>query len=217
ISKQIRSGKLTFADAASRYSIDQFTKDNGGEIPSIMASDASGYFWANMDDAAKYEGQGMYPFESSVVSKAYNLSNGQISEPVRTSDSWVIVKKIDYRPATKLSFEDVKDQVKRDTLILKKNETESNWLAEKRGQIDVSIGNPWTKFANWWENSVVAPIEDFGRWVSGLLGKNLSEQSSSSNEVPVDFNDMENMQLTPEQIQQLQQQMQQDGASGTTP
>ncbi len=209
IIKQIKSGKLSFADAASRYSIDQFTKDNGGEIPSMMASDASGYFWANLEDAVKYEGQGMYPFESTVISKAYDLTNGQVSEPVRTSDSWVIVKKIDYRPATKLSFEDVKDQVKNDILILKKNEFESNWLSEKRGQIDVSIGNPWTKFANWWENSVVAPIEDFGRWVSGLLGKNLSEQSSTSTEVPLDMPEM-----TQEELQQI---LQQQGGEATAP
>ena len=217
IVSQIKSGSIDFATAATRFSVDQLTKTNGGELPPMMASDVSGYFWASMEDAKQYEGQGMYPFEVTVVEKAHNMSNDQVSEPIRTSSGWVIVKKIDYRNAKSLSFDDVKEQVKRDVLVLKKNEFESNWLEGKRGEITVSIGNPWIKFANWWENSVVAPMGDFGTWVSELLGKNASDKPT--NQIPIDGNSDELPNMEDPAVQEQIQRMLQEQADkqGITP
>jgi parvulin-like peptidyl-prolyl isomerase len=181
---QLKSNEIDFATAASRYSSDQLSKDSGGEIPSMMASDASGYFWVNLEEAKLYEGQGMYPFEVTVVEKVYSMKTGSISEPIRTSNSWVIAKRIDYREAKQLSFDEVKDQVKRDQLTTKKNEFESDWLSQQRGIININIGNPWNNFANWWENSVVAPMRDFGRWVSDMLGRSSSDDNQAT-EIPI--------------------------------
>ncbi|MEZ4812336.1 MAG: peptidylprolyl isomerase [Caldisericia bacterium] len=43
--RKILNGELDFVEAVSLYSDDQITKSNGGEIPSFMASDSSGFFW----------------------------------------------------------------------------------------------------------------------------------------------------------------------------
>lgn len=182
---KLNSGDIDFATAASRYSADQLTKDNGGELPSMMASDPSGYFWANLEEAKQYEGQGMYPFEVAIVEKVYSMKNGAVSEPIRTSNSWIIAKKIDYREAKTLSFDEVKEQVKRDRIAVKKNDFESDWLSQQRGIINVSIGNPWNNFANWWENSVVAPMQDFGRWISDMLGRSGSKNDDGTSEIPI--------------------------------
>jgi len=217
---QIRSGKLSFADAASRYSTDQLTKDSGGELPSMFASDASGFFWANLEDAKKYEGQGAYPFEPTVVETAMGLSNGAVAPaPVRTGSGWVIVKKIAARDAKKMSFDEVAEQVKSDLLVQKKNDFESDWLNTKRGEINVSIGNPWKTFANWWDNSVVAPLGDFGDWITGALGKKNSQSgnSGSTTTIPVDDSGAPQIDMNDPEVQKMLQDLQNQGGQGTTP
>ncbi len=44
---KVLSSELTFAEAVTKYSDDQMTASNGGEIPSMMATDQSGLhvFW----------------------------------------------------------------------------------------------------------------------------------------------------------------------------
>lgn len=77
IYKAIKSGKLSFEQAAKNYSDDTGTKDNGGKLGYITSL------------------QMVYPFENA----AYNTKKGEISAPFRTQFGYHIVKVLDKRPS----------------------------------------------------------------------------------------------------------------------
>lgn len=77
IKKEIESGKITFEEAAAKYSQDPSAKDNQGLL---------GYFSAF---------QMVYPFEEA----AYNTKPGEISDPIRTRFGYHIIKVHDIREA----------------------------------------------------------------------------------------------------------------------
>lgn len=74
---QITSGKLSFADAAKKYSADKQSGENGGYI---------GYLTAL---------QVVYPFETA----AYETPIGKVSKPIKTVYGYHLVKKINERKA----------------------------------------------------------------------------------------------------------------------
>jgi len=135
---KILSGEITFAEAVSQYSDDQMTASNGGEIPSFMATDQSGYFWADLALAAQYEGQGMYPYEVDVVRKLWTLPAGDVyPEPIRTSNGWFIGKVIAHRMAEIAVFESMAERVTSDKLASKKADFEQNWMENARENIKI--------------------------------------------------------------------------------
>lgn len=135
---KINSGEMTFAEATGEYSDDMMSKDNGGEIPSFMATDQSGYFWAQLDLATQMDGQGMYPFDKVIVEALWNLEPGTVyPEPIRTDNGWVIAKVIDHRDAVTAVFESIKDRVIAEQLGERKQMFESNWMAGAREKIKV--------------------------------------------------------------------------------
>lgn len=77
IKKEIESGKITFEEAAAKYSQDPSAKDNQGLL---------GYFSAF---------QMVYPFEEA----AFNTKPGEISDPIRTRFGYHIIKVHDIREA----------------------------------------------------------------------------------------------------------------------
>lgn len=76
IKEDITSGKISFVDAAKKYSEDESVKNNNGNL---------GYFTAF---------RMVYSFESA----AFNTPVGQISEPFRTRFGYHLVKVVDKRP-----------------------------------------------------------------------------------------------------------------------
>jgi len=217
---EIRSRKINFKDAAAKYSSEQLTKDNGGEMPQMMATDSSGFFWAELSKAIQYEGQGQYPYEKAVVESAWNLKKGQMyDKPVKYERGYVITMQVDKRGGRLTSFDEVKTQVIKDMINQKKTDYETKWMSDRREEYGVSTNNAWKSFATWWENSVAGPINDFGTWFSQLLGKG---GPSTTTQTPADTTtpattDQTMPDLTQEQLQQmLQQQQQQQGQPGQT-
>ncbi len=136
--EKITSGEITFAEAASQYSDDMISKDNGGEMPSFMATDQSGYFWVQLDLATQMDGQGMYPYDKKLVEKVWKVEPGTVyPEPIRTDNGWVIAKVIDHRDAVIATFESTKDRVIADQLSERKQKFESDWMSEARETINV--------------------------------------------------------------------------------
>lgn len=77
IRQDILSGKITFEEAARKFSKDTYSANNGGDL---------GFFTVfNM----------VYPFETA----AYNTPVGELSMPIRTQFGYHLVKKYEERPA----------------------------------------------------------------------------------------------------------------------
>ncbi|MEO5585587.1 MAG: peptidylprolyl isomerase [Flavobacteriales bacterium] len=86
---RIKSGELTFADAAMKYSDDAATNTKGGELPPFTT------------------GKMIPEFEA----KAFGLqSDGDMSTPFKTSYGWHIVKRLSYTPPP--SFDEAKAELK---------------------------------------------------------------------------------------------------------
>jgi peptidyl-prolyl cis-trans isomerase SurA len=86
---ELKSGKITFADAALKYSDDAATNTKGGELPPFGT------------------GKMIPEFES----QAFALRNdGDYSEPFKTPYGWHIVKRISYKPLP--SFEEARSELK---------------------------------------------------------------------------------------------------------
>ncbi|HQV40263.1 MAG: peptidylprolyl isomerase [Flavobacteriales bacterium] len=86
---RIKSGELSFSDAAMKYSDDAATNTKGGELPPFTT------------------GKMIPEFEE----KAFALqSDGDLSTPFKTSYGWHIVKRLSYTPPP--NFEEVKGELK---------------------------------------------------------------------------------------------------------
>ena len=209
ILSDLQKGKITFDNAVTQFSDDQITKNSKGELPSYMASDQTGFFWATLDQAKQYAGQGSYPFEPSVVEAIWNLKNGQVAPKIIAGkNELVIAKLIEKRPFKKMDFEKVKSNVIAQLTSERKSKAQNDWMTKKREEFGVSMGNPWKSFSNWWQTSVVAPFEDFGTWLGKLMGKGATENvttTTNTGTTPTDANGLPS-QITPEMLQQLQKQ-----------
>ncbi|HOO97103.1 MAG TPA: peptidylprolyl isomerase [Caldisericia bacterium] len=134
----IKSGKITFTDAVSQYSEEQLTKSTGGELPSMMATDASGFFWVTLELATQYDGMGMYPYEKATVEKLWGTPAGSIfPEPINYSTGWLIGKTIERREAKKANFNELGAQVVSDLTGQKKAKFEQDWIVRARAEFDV--------------------------------------------------------------------------------
>ncbi len=104
-----------FADLAKEYSTDTATKDNGGEL---------GYFSS---------GQMVEEFEKA----AFAMDVDEISDPVKTTNGWHIIKVTGHKDAVEAKLDDHKDEIK-DTLFEQKMNTEySTWLEEVKADYDI--------------------------------------------------------------------------------
>lgn len=89
IHAQVKDGRLTFEDAALKYSEDESTNTKGGELPVF----STGKMIEEFEDAA------------------FALpSNGAVSEPVRSRFGWHIIKRLDHTPPA--SFEVARNELK---------------------------------------------------------------------------------------------------------
>jgi len=104
-----------FAELAKEYSIDEKTKDKGGEL---------GYFG---------KGEMVKEFEEEVFAMEVNT----ISKPVETQYGFHVIKKTDHKPYQEANFEDVKEEVRQAILEQKKDEEYQKWLQEKMEEFKV--------------------------------------------------------------------------------
>ena len=112
--KQLDQG-MSFGVAAEKYSEDENTNKNRGEIPG----------WVNKPDPVRPAPQGTPP---EFFQKVFSMSKGQTSEPFRVrvplpdgqvSEQWLIVRVEDKKPARMQPFEHVKGVI-RDRILQQK-------------------------------------------------------------------------------------------------
>lgn len=89
IRTEIINGTTTFEDAAREYSIDPYTRDEGGAFGVITRGDS--------------------PFQKA----AFALDDdSSMTEPVQTQKGWHIIRREEYMPAATPSFEEVKEKLR---------------------------------------------------------------------------------------------------------
>ena len=116
IAADIRSGKITFAQAARQYSEDPGSANQGGDL---------GWASPNIYDPA---------FRDAVM----RLNKGQISQPVRSSFGWHLIQLMDTRQVDRT--EDAgKDRAYRMLFNRKFAEEAQTWMQEQRAEAYVKI------------------------------------------------------------------------------
>jgi len=107
VRKEILDGK-PFEQAAGEYSIDPYTRDEGGAFGIITHGDS--------------------PFQNA----AFALEgDNQMTEPVQTQKGWHIIRRDEYLPACTPAFDEVKDQIRSQL----ESQKLLALMAQKRGEI----------------------------------------------------------------------------------
>jgi len=122
------NGGEDFGNLARKYSTDPGSKDNGGDLSwrdKDTLSSAAPEFWE----------------------ACWKLEPGQISDVVKTSAGFHVVKLFDKKPAAQQTFDEVKVQLKEELLMDKKREAFAKWLedAKKKAKIKKLLTPPKTQ------------------------------------------------------------------------
>ncbi|KLN97687.1 peptidylprolyl isomerase SurA [Moellerella wisconsensis] len=116
ITQDIRSGKITFEDAAREYSDDPGSALKGGELG-----------W-NMPDV----------FDPAFRDALMRLNKGELSQPIRSSFGWHLIQLEDTRSVDKTDVAQ-KDQAYRLLFNRKFNEEAQSWMQEQRAAAYVKV------------------------------------------------------------------------------
>ena len=116
IAAEIRAGKITFADAANKYSDDPGSANLGGDL---------GWASPNIYDPA---------FRDAVM----QLKKGQLSQPVRSSFGWHLIQLLDTRQVDRTD-EVAKDRAYNILFNRKFAEEAQTWMQEERASAYVKI------------------------------------------------------------------------------
>lgn len=103
IISELKNKKTKFSDLAKKYSMEQQSAQNGGDLGFILE-----------DNITK-----------EISDSLINLKKEEISEPIKTKLGWHVVKLIDLRDAKYLSFEESKENIKEQLIQNKINEINS--------------------------------------------------------------------------------------------
>jgi len=106
-----------FAALAKEYSLDTTNNEKGGDL---------GYFT---------RGDMVREFEEA----AFSMEIGQISEPIKTSYGYHIIKVEDKKPAKEATYEEVKDQIRNILLKDKLLPVYQDWIQEKYDEYSIEI------------------------------------------------------------------------------
>lgn len=115
---EILAGKLTFAEAAQKYSKDEQTASKGGDLG-----------WFQID-------QFQIPAFKTAVA---NLNVGEISEPVNTRFGYHLIRLDDRREARKLDLKSDWQQIEQWALNLKRQQQFQKWVSEVKKEIYIEI------------------------------------------------------------------------------
>lgn len=110
---EIKSGKISFEDAAKKYSVDPTTKDRGGEIGFIS------------------KGQTVPAFEKTT----YSLKQGEISKPIKTDFGWHIIKLLESKKKAIPSFDEIKENLEQSVGMRLKQEHVKQLLGKVKTEI----------------------------------------------------------------------------------
>lgn len=118
ITKQIKSGQITFSDAAKKISEDFYSSKNGGDI---------GWGSENAFDSV---------FQNALI----NLRKNQISNPVHSSFGWHLIQIVDTREVDNISIYN-KDRAYSLLFNRRFNEEEKIWIQEQYAHTYIKIFN----------------------------------------------------------------------------
>jgi len=105
-----------FADLASKMSEDMY-RIKGGDI---------GYI---------HKGR-MLP---EIEDVAFKLNVGEVSDLIKTEDSWVIIKVEDKKPERQLTYDEIKDKLKRELEAERAQELKEKWIADLRSKAKIEV------------------------------------------------------------------------------
>jgi len=118
IRAEIVAGKA-FEAAAREYSVDPYTRDEGGEFGTVT--------------------RGEDPFQQAAFSLK---SDAEMSEPVQTQMGWHIIRRDEYLPEATPEFEEVKDEIRermeRQKLVALMNRKRAEIMQKARIEYDTS-------------------------------------------------------------------------------
>jgi peptidyl-prolyl cis-trans isomerase SurA len=121
IKNEIEIGKLTFEDAAKKYSADVQTAAKGGHIGYVSKD----------------------KLDSNVMSELKSIPVNGISNPIRIGDrknyGYELLKYSDIKPSHKLNIEQDYDKIKRYTEYFKENKEMENWINEIKKFVFVDV------------------------------------------------------------------------------
>jgi peptidyl-prolyl cis-trans isomerase SurA len=118
IKEQIEKGEITFEEAAKKYSKDESTASNGGDLG-----------WFQVDQFQ------IESFRNAVL----GLEVGEISEPVKTRFGYHLIRLDAKKPARKLSISEDWEQIEQWALNLKRQREFQKWLADIRKDVYVEV------------------------------------------------------------------------------
>jgi len=124
---QLRDG-ADFAELASRYSDDEATKDDGGDL---------GFFGRDRMVAE---------FEEA----AFALNPGEISEPVKTEFGYHIINVVERKQAGDENFEEIKNELEQSLIHQKERERWNEWMQAVRDKADIVINDPQLRARRYW-------------------------------------------------------------------
>jgi len=105
-----------FADLASKMSEDMY-RIKGGDV---------GYI---------HKGR-MLP---EIEDVAFKLNVGEVSDLIKTEDSWVIIKVEDKKPERQLTYDEIKDKLKRELEAERAQELKEKWIADLRSKAKIEV------------------------------------------------------------------------------
>lgn len=121
--EEIKSGK-DFGEVAMRYSIDDKTKDDGGDIGTLWPK---GIFYG--------------PF-TELEDKIFALKKGEVSEIIFIQDRFYLVEVSEKVPAEIIDFEDVKEEIQELLVFYQVYPHLQNWLNSITNDIQLDVKYP---------------------------------------------------------------------------
>jgi parvulin-like peptidyl-prolyl isomerase len=115
VRSEIQNG-ADFGTEARKYSDDKATKDNGGDLGSIV------------------RGQMVPEFELAV----FSLKKGELSQPVRTEYGYHLIQVTDITPEAQLPYDQVKEKIRSGLLIAHQAATWDAWLQGMEDKLGVA-------------------------------------------------------------------------------
>ena len=113
VRSEIQNG-ADFGTEARKYSDDEATKDDGGELGSIV------------------RGQMVPEFEAAV----FSLKKGELSQPVRTEYGYHLIQVTDITPESQLPYDQVKEKIRSGLLAARQASTWDAWLQK----VETAVG-----------------------------------------------------------------------------
>ncbi len=114
--KEKLNGGADFAKLAKEYSTDTTNKENGGSL---------GYFG---------KGEMVPEFENA----AFSLGVGEISEPIKTSFGYHIIKVEDHKEAKEATLEESKDAIRKNLIQEKMGDAYNTWYTEMQEKYEIT-------------------------------------------------------------------------------